>query len=87
MRIAKDKLVHFSVCAMVAVIGMIFFRIMLFTLIEASVSALMLGIAIGVGKECGDHFSPTNKWDWWDILADTIGTISGVLVAMPMWLV
>ena len=34
----------------------------------------------GVGKEHGDSNSPTNKWDWWDIVADGLGILSGLVI-------
>jgi uncharacterized protein YfiM (DUF2279 family) len=37
-------------------------------------------IAWGVIKEYLDSLQPDNKWDWWDIAADTAGIILAVWV-------
>lgn len=45
---------------------------------------LGLGLAIGlsVGKEYGDSLVEGNKWDWYDILADAIGLVIGLILVL-----
>lgn len=45
---------------------------------------LAIGLAVGlsVGKEYGDSKAPGNKWDWYDILADAIGIVIGLLLVL-----
>ena len=45
---------------------------------------LGIGLAVGlsVGKEYGDSKAPGNKWDWYDILADVIGIVIGLLLVL-----
>lgn len=40
----------------------------------------MLSIGLAVGKEYGDKRCPGNKWDWYDILADSIGLVLGSII-------
>jgi len=71
----KDKIYHFSICFIVAlIIGVLFHPI------TGALSATFLGI----GKEYGDHTSPVNTWSWGDILADAMGMIAGVIIATPL---
>lgn len=35
---------------------------------------------LGLGKELGDWYKPLSDWDWYDILADLIGILVGLLI-------
>lgn len=48
----------------------------------AAIISPMLAIGLAIGKEYGDSKSPTNRWDWMDILADTIGLVPGAVIHM-----
>lgn len=45
---------------------------------------LGIGLAVGlsVGKEYGDSKTPGNKWDRYDILADAIGIVIGLILVL-----
>lgn len=44
--------------------------------------AVGLSVGLSVGKEYGDSKAPGNKWDWYDILADAIGIVTGLLLVL-----
>lgn len=70
----SDKLKHCLVNLLVMLIaGSINIRI-----------GLAVGLAVGLslGKEYGDSKAPGNKWDWYDILADAIGIVIGLLLVL-----
>lgn len=46
----------------------------------ASIIHPLLAVGLALGKEYGDYCSPTNKWDWWDILADFVGIVIGTTI-------
>ena len=81
MKIAKDKRLHFAYCMLIA--------LFVTTLIGAlsnwycgTISGLLTAMGCGVGKEYGDNANPYNKWDWYDLLADLLGSIVGVLLGL-----
>lgn len=58
---------------------------LLVMLIAGSINIwLGIGLAVGLslGKEYGDSKAPGNKWDWYDILADAIGIVTGLLLVL-----
>ena len=68
----KDKLLHFIVNLIVVLsIGWINLPL-----------AIGLAVGLSVGKEYGDSRAPGNKWDWYDILADAIGIVTGLLLVL-----
>lgn len=68
----KDKLLHFIVNLIVVLsIGWINLPL-----------AIGLAVGLSVGKEYGDSKAPDNKWDWYDILADAIGIVIGLLLVL-----
>lgn len=87
MKIQKDKVIHFAICCIVAVCAMVFFRLIASPLNVAVVASLIIGLALGVGKEYGDQANPYNKWDWFDLLADALGAVVGTLVTITLWYV
>lgn len=86
MKIQKDKVKHFVICCIVAVCAMVFFRLIASPLNVAVVASLIIGLALGVGKEYGDKANPYNKWDWFDLLVDAIGAVVGTLISSILWL-
>lgn len=86
MKIAKDKKIHFSVCTIAAVAMMAFMRILSSPLDVAVVASQVSSICLGVGKEYGDKASPSNHWDWYDLLADVVGALFGSLIGCLLWL-
>ena len=72
MPVNKDKLLHFIVNLIVVLsIGWINLPL-----------AIGLAVGLSVGKEYGDSKAPGNKWDWYDILADAIGIVIGLLLVL-----
>lgn len=58
---------------------------LLVMLIAGSINIwLGIGLAVGLslGKEYGDSKAPGNKWDWYDILTDAIGIVTGLLLVL-----
>ena len=78
--IAQDKIKHFFACSVVAFAAACIEAICGGHYLASSLAGLLAGAAIGVGKEYGDHCSPGNCWDWFDILADLAGSIVGAAV-------
>lgn len=58
---------------------------LLVVLIAGSINIwLGIGLAVGLslGKEYGDSKAPSNKWDWYDIFADAIGIVIGLILVL-----
>lgn len=83
--IPTDKVQHFAICAIAAMCMMILMRIICALPAVAFVSATISSIALGVGKEYGDHCNPYSNWDWYDLLADTIGALVGSAIGLILW--
>ena len=47
---------------------------------EMLISSFSVALAAGLGKEIADHLNPYNKWDWKDVLADVLGTLTGLII-------
>lgn len=80
MKIQRDKIFHFAACAMTALLIAVVIVLLSKDLLCAVVAGLYSGIAIGVGKEYGDFKAVGNKWDWYDLLADIIGSVFGSVI-------
>lgn len=76
----KDKLYHFAACAIVALVTSFTMLFLHSTYAISLLSGTLSGIAIGVGKEYGDFKAVGNKWDWYDLLADIIGSVFGSVI-------
>lgn len=63
MTIGKDKLEHFAVCLIPALVF--------------GGYGVILSTGLAIGKEYGDSKAIGNKWDWLDIVADALGIIVG----------
>lgn len=78
--LASDKCKHFGACMAVAAAASAAESAAGANPFHAASTGLMAGMAIGVGKEYGDHCSPGNRWDWADIAADAAGSLCGSLL-------
>ena len=86
MKIQKDKILHFSACAIIALITFLLFWLIGCSYTITALAALLISTAAGWGKEYGDKANPNNKWDWKDILADAVGTVIGILFGYIIFL-
>lgn len=64
---------------------MLLFNIIECQFVIAALAGILVSTAAAWGKEYGDKQNPNNKWDWRDILADSIGTLSGVATGGLLW--
>lgn len=77
MKVSRDKILHFAVCAVVALILAIVIALLSKDFLCSAVAGIYSGTAIGVGKEYGDYKAVGNRWDWYDMVADILGAIAG----------
>ena len=80
---ARDKVLHFAACAIVAVVGALIAKAMGAPAVAGIAAATYAGLAAGLGKEYGDRCALGNHWDWLDVAAD----MAGALAASMLWLV
>lgn len=80
MRIDTDNMKHLIACAVVAFVVAAIEALLGCAYILSCLAGFIAGIAIGVGKEYGDHCAPGNRWSWGDILMDSIGSLIGALI-------
>lgn len=85
--IQKDKILHVLACASITIIVMILFFIVDSEFVIAALAGAIASTSAGLGKEFGDKVNPYNKWDWKDIVADSIGTAIGIIIAGILWLI
>lgn len=81
MIITKDKKLHFTCCMLIALATTILIGL-LSNWYAGSLAGLLTAMGTGVGKEYGDKINPYNRWDWYDVLADFIGTIVGITIGI-----
>lgn len=84
MKMQQDKKLHLIANVIIVIIAsvinflMIILNFPLFVII--GINIFMIAIGTSIGKEVGDYFSPSSKWDWADILWDGIGALSTSIV-------
>lgn len=79
MKIAKDKVLHFSVNLIVCYVTAIIVYIPA-DLVCAANAGFFMAAGMSIGKEYGDSKAAGNHWCWWDILADYLGNICGLIL-------
>lgn len=79
-RIPKDKLLHFAVNFIISysITLLVYFYTLSTTC--AIPSAFFASSGLSLGKEYGDKNASGNHWCWWDLLADFIGYLIGILM-------
>lgn len=82
----KDKILHFLVCAVITFVVTLLFFIANATFVISALAGVIASTAAGWGKEFGDKVNPNNKWDWKDIIADSLGTLFGIIVSSLLWI-
>lgn len=80
MNLPSDKVQHFVVCGLLAFVMATFLSLLSGDYICGVVSGFVTGIAAGLGKEYGDEQCENNQWDWLDVLADAVGSLSGAFI-------
>lgn len=68
--IGLDGLLHFSCCAIIAVICKLSFSVL---------AAVVVSLTIGILKEAYDKWTGRGTAEWKDIICDIAGTLIGVL--------
>lgn len=81
MIITKENKLHFICCMLIALATTILIGL-LSNWYAGGLAGLLTAMGTGVGKEYGDKASPSNRWDWYDILADFIGAIVGASIGI-----
>lgn len=80
MKLGKDKILHISTCAGIALFVAIIAGVLNAPVIVAALCGYLCALGTGLGKEYGDKVNPYNKWDWYDVLADICGSLLGALL-------
>lgn len=76
--IAKDKLLHFIICAVIAILtGLVSHYLLQHPVSSSLFSGFFAAIFIGVCKEMYDVFIEGHSWEIGDLLADVAGAIIG----------
>ena len=75
--IPYDKKLHFLVC----------FALTLVLAWYQPWAGIALAAGTGLGKEYGDSRAIGNTWDWNDILADVLGILAALIVALPFYFI
>lgn len=77
---SSDKLMHFGACLGISLIAAVTVSILGSPRIASLITGLFAGMSAGLAKEYGDKCSPTNCWDWKDVIADLVGTLFGSII-------
>ena len=85
MDIENDKIYHALVCAAATLVSFLYMR-SFFAFAPALASCWLLPMGLGFGKEYGDSKASGNCWDWWDIVADAVGTVAVMAVLLTIHL-
>lgn len=84
-RFGKDKVLHFNACALIALlVGCMLLPFA--NIFVVMFSAFMTASAAALAKEYGDKCSPTNRWDWNDVIADYAGTFTGLIIVLIIYM-
>ncbi len=86
MKISIDKRLHLAVSvgsSLVVCGGMLLVASIWVALLTGFIATLWLGI----GKEYGDKCAKGNHWCWWDMLADTVGNLTGCGIVLALTLI
>ena len=83
MKIQNDKILHALVCAGATLISFLYMR-MFFPFGPAITASWLFPMGLGLGKEYGDSKASGNAWDWWDIVADAVGTLAVIAVLLTI---
>lgn len=80
MKVQKDKIQHFTINVLVSYVT----AIIIYSHTRNDICAMYAGFfnasGLSIGKEYGDKNANGNHWCWWDLLADYIGNVIGLLL-------
>lgn len=82
MKIEKDKIQHFSVCAIATLFAGALVWLLAGSLTWGCITGAAFTAGLALGKEYGDMNATGNHWCWWDLLADLCGVLLAVLLLM-----
>ena len=81
MKIPKDKIMHFGVCFIAALV--VSFGTWFVGYWGSIMSGGLFALGLGIGKEYGDSKAAGNRWERGDIVADCLGIGCALLVRLP----
>ena len=82
MNIRTDHIFHFAASALGMLLGYYIMHLLSCPFWPCIAGGILFGFGLGLGKEIGDMFSPGNKFDITDILADILGLSAGTIVIL-----
>ena len=81
--ISGDKWAHFLVCLLIVTsVGFWLLLMGHFSLLVSTILGGFTALSFGVVKELSDSHKEGNYFSWGDFLADSIGTISGMVLVL-----
>ena len=80
MNIRSDHVFHFVASALGMLLGYYIMHLLSCPFWSCIAGGILFGLGLGLGKEIGDMFSPGNKFDITDIVADLLGLAAGALL-------
>ena len=81
MKIAKDKFLHFILCAAISILtGLISHYLLNHSVLNSLFVGVFAAIFIGVCKEMYDVFVEGHSWEKGDLVADLAGAVIGGII-------
>ena len=87
MKIRTDHIFHFAASALGMLFGYYIMHLLSCPFWPCIAGGVLFGLGLGLGKEIGDMFSPGNKFDLSDLVADLIGLGAGTLLILIIGLI
>ena len=84
--IRGDYVQHFGICFFTTLLGGLLSSTVVFLFLGyrpalvAGMFGAVLSLGLSLGKEMGDKANPNSGWSWWDLLADGLGIVAGLIV-------
>ena len=87
MNIRTDHIFHFVASAIGMLFGYYVMHLLSCPFWPCIAGGVLFGLGLGLGKEIGDMFSPGNKFDLSDLVADLRGLGAGTLLILIIGLI
>ena len=87
LKLESTDILHLVICLVCAFLVSSFVAMFTITPASAILAGLFAGIALGMGKELGDHMATGNSWSQKDIIFDFIGSAIGCWGGMLCYLI